>query len=109
MYLFEWAVHVYGRGSITPIGVARRELRARRRLLETLHDEVPPSAGASGWLTLMEMPPFCDWYERYQTVLILDRLPDGRIHRVYGTGKPLDLSALPSHTCCRLLWGMPQC
>lgn len=109
MYLFEWAVHIYGRGVIYPVGVTRRELRARRCFLETLHDDVPQGTGASGWLTLMEVPPFCDWYERYQTVLLLDRLPNGRIHRVYGTGKPLDLSALPSHTYCRLLRSLPRC
>jgi hypothetical protein len=86
-----------------------RELRARRRLLEALRDEVPSDTGASGRLTLMEMPPFCDCYERYQTVLILDRLPNGRIRRVYGTGKPLDLSALPARPCGRLLRSLPRC
>ncbi len=109
MYLFEWAVCVGDRSVITPVGVARRELRARRRLLEALHEEVPPGTGAAGWLTLMEMPPYCDWYERYQTLLLLNRLPTGRIHRVYGTGKPLDVSHLPAHTCCRLLRSLPPC
>jgi hypothetical protein len=56
----------------------------------------------------MEMPPFSDWYERYQTVLILERLADGRIHRAYGTGKPLDVSRLPVHMCYRLLRDMPH-
>jgi hypothetical protein len=106
MYLFEWAVHIYGRGIIAPVGVTDREWRARRRLLEALH-EVPPGTGASGWLTLMGLPPFHDWYERYQTVLILDRTPDGRIRRTYGTGKPLDVSRLLVHMCCGLLRATP--
>jgi hypothetical protein len=45
MYLFEWAVCMDNRRAMTPVGVARRELRARRRLLETLHEEVPPGIG----------------------------------------------------------------
>ena len=76
--LYEWEVRLVSRNWLSSCGVTDAPLRARRRMLDALGAS-PAGEAARGSVTVIELALPHDYYEFFQTLMLVERDPDGAI------------------------------
>jgi hypothetical protein len=74
--LYEWEVRLASDRTVSSCGVTDEPLRARRRMLEAI-GAVPAGEMARGSVTVMELALPHDYYDYFQTFVLVERDPHG--------------------------------
>ena len=74
--LYEWEVRLVSRNWLSSCGVTDAPLRARRRMLDAVAAS-PAGEAARGSVTVIELALPHDYYEFFQTLMLVERDPDG--------------------------------
>jgi len=76
--LYEWEVRLVSGNWLSSCGVTDAPLRARRRMLDAV-GAAPAGETARGSVTVIELALPHDYYKFLQTLILVERGPDGAI------------------------------
>jgi hypothetical protein len=79
--LYEWEVRLVSRNRLSSCGVTDAPLRARGHMLDAV-GAAPAGEAARGSVTVIELALPHDYYEFFQTLMLVERDPGGAIRWV---------------------------